>query len=197
MTYLSPTLITILLLALLLYGAILIRNGLVKKRNQYLTLFAQIDTELTRRYDLIPNLVEVAKGYMQHEQETLTAVVNARNGAAGSFDTLKKNLNDPTLNQLFNSAEGALNSSLGRLMAVVEGYPELRANEQMMQLSTELSRAEERIATLRKHYNFSIEEYNNYRSLFPNILISHLLKYPEMPWLKAEEVKRSRPNVKF
>ncbi len=189
--------ITGVVLFILISFIIKVRNRLVVLKNQYKTSFAQIETELERRYDLIPNLVAVAKQYMTHEQETLTNVIQARNQAQGALNQAKQHLDDGDMVNAFTQAEAGLGSALGRLMAVVEAYPELKANEQMENLSNELSTTEDRIANHRKHYNGTIEEYNNYREAFPNNLVSGLFKYPQMPWLKADEAKREAPKVQF
>src|SRR5688500_16968934 len=149
-----------------------IYNRLVGGRNAYKNAFAQIDVQLTRRHDLIPNLVETAKGYIKHERETLEAVIKARNIAVNA---LKSAAADPTSAQAvqqLGGAEGALGGVLGRLFALSEAYPDLKANQNMMQLSEELSSTENRVAFARQAYNDSVMDYNNARETFPGSMIA-------------------------
>ena len=191
-----------LLFFLIVGGVILfivaVYNRLVTARNGYKNAFAQIDVQLTRRYDLIPNLVETAKGYMAHERGTLEAVIQARNAA---FAGLKGAAADPgnaqALAQLA-SAEGALGGALGRLLAVVEAYPDLKANTTMMQLMEELTSTENRVAFARQAYNDAVLGYNNTREVFPNNLVAGTFGFQPAALLEIESPeKRVVPQVKF
>src|SRR4249919_3463107 len=148
-----------------------IYNGLITARNAFKNAFAQIDVQLTRRYDLIPNLVEVAKGYMAHERETLEAVVKARAAAVSGLAAAKADPGNAAAMQGLANAEQGLTGALGRLMAVSESYPDLKANQNMMQLSEELTSTENRIAFARQAYNDSVMSYNNRREVFPSSII--------------------------
>jgi LemA protein len=173
-----------------------IYNRLVTARNAFKNAFAQIDVQLTRRYDLIPNLVETAKGYMKHERETLEAVIAARNAA---FTGLKAAAADPTnaqaLRQL-SGAESQLGGAMGRLMVSVEAYPELKANQNMMQLSEELTSTENRVAFARQAFNDSVLAYNNLREVFPNTLIAGSFAPAQLLELPKPEM-REAPKVSF
>jgi LemA protein len=147
-------------------------NGLVTKRNAFKNAFSQIDVQLKRRYDLIPNLVETAKGYLKHERGTLEAVVAARTGAQTAAARAAANPGDPQAMAGLSAAEGVLAGSLGRLLAVAEAYPELKANQNMMQLAEELSSTENRIAFARQAYNDAVMSYNNARETFPGTLVA-------------------------
>lgn len=172
-------------------------NGLVLKRNNYQNSFAQIDTALMRRFDLIPNLVEVAKKYMEHERETLEAVISARNQAKGSLDAVKNDLGNAALMNAASKSEGVLNSALGRLMAVVESYPDLKANEQMESLHNELATTENLIAAHRQTYNINATEYNNYLQVFPNNMIGGIFSFKPGALYEIDDVQREAPKVKF
>lgn len=147
-------------------------NKLVMLRNRYKNGFAQIEVQLKRRYDLIPNMVEVAKGYMKHERETLEAVIQARNMAAGGLQKAAQNPGDASAMQGLASAEGALTGSLGRLFALAESYPDLKANQNMMQLSEELRSTENKVAFSRQAFNDSVTEYNTYKQTFPPVVFA-------------------------
>jgi len=149
-----------------------IYNRLVGGRNAYKNAFAQIDVQLTRRHDLIPNLVETAKGYIKHERETLEAVIAARNSAVSGLKRAAANPGDPAAVQQLAGAEAQLNGALGRLFAVAEAYPDLKANQNMMQLTEELTSTENRVAAARQFYNDAVMSYNNMREVFPNSMIS-------------------------
>src|SRR5438105_2618212 len=144
-------------------------NGFIKLRNRYENAFGQIDVQLKRRHDLIPNLVEVAKGYLAHERETLEAVVAARNQAVNAGTQARSNPGDPAKMQALLGAEGTLASSLGRLFAVVESYPDLKANQNMMSLQEELSTTENKIAFARQAYNDAVMTYNTQIESFPGV----------------------------
>ncbi len=156
---------------LILYG-IIIYNGLVTARNQFKNNYAQIDVQLQRRYDLIPNLVETAKRYMAHEKDTLEAVIQARNQAQGAARTAAAKPEDPSAIQALMGAEGILGGALGRFFALAEAYPDLKANQTMQQLMEELSSTENRVAFSRQAFNDSVMAYNNQREQFPNNLVA-------------------------
>ena len=155
-----PLLMLAVPLILILFGAG-IYNSLVTLRNRFKNAFAQIDVQLTRRHDLIPNLVETAKGYLAHERETLENVVRARAAAISGLQAAKANPGDPASIQALGGAEAALSGALGRLLAVAEAYPDLKANQTMMQLSEELTATENKLAFTRQSYNDSVLGYNN------------------------------------
>jgi len=165
-------LVLIALVGIAAFAAISIYNGLVTKRNAYRNAFSQIDVQLKRRHDLIPNLVETAKAYLKHERETLEAVVAARNSAATAVRVAAANPGDPQAMQGLAAAEGALSGSLSRLLAVAEAYPDLKANQTMSQLMEELSSTENRIAFARQAYNDAVMGYNNARETFPGTLLA-------------------------
>ena len=178
--------------------AIVFYNRLVTLRNRVKNAFAQIDVQLTRRHDLIPNLVETAKAYLKHERETLEAVIAARNTAVAG---LKAAAVDPTsaaaLTQLAG-AEGALNQALGRLFALAEAYPDLKANQNMMQLTEELTSTENRVAFARQAYNDSVLDYNNARETFPSSIVANSFRFQAGTMLEIEDVaKRAVPKVAF
>ena len=147
-------------------------NKLVLLKNRYKNGFAQIEVQLKRRYDLIPNMVEVAKGYMKHERETLEAVITARNMAAGGLQKAAQNPGDAAAMQGRASAEGALSGTLGRLFALAEAYPDLKANQNMMQLSEELRSTENKVAFSRQAFNDAVTEYNTYKQTFPPVIFA-------------------------
>ncbi len=175
-----------------------IYNGLVTARNTYKNAFAQIDVQLTRRYDLIPNLVEVAKGYLSHERETLEAVIKARALAVGGLAAAKINPGDPMAMAQLGGAEAGLAGALSRLMAVAEAYPDLKANQNMMQLSEELSSTENRVAFARQAYNDSVTSYNNQREVFPANVIAGMFNFLAAALLDiADPAHRVAPKVSF
>jgi len=188
--------IAIGVIILLVLYFISIYNRLVTARNTFKNAFAQIDVQLTRRYDLIPNLVETAKGYMKHERETLEAVIAARNAA---YSGLKAAAADPTnaqaLQQL-SGAENQLGGAMGRLMVTVEAYPDLKANQNMMQLSEELTSTENRVAFARQAFNDAVLAYNNLREVFPNNLIAGGFAPAQLLELPKPEM-REAPKVSF
>jgi LemA protein len=164
--------IFLVIVAGIIFYLVSIYNGLVGGRNNYKNAFAQIDVQLQRRYDLIPNLVETAKAYMAHEKGTLEAVTAARAGAMTSLAAAKANPGDPQAMQQLGAAETQLQNALVNFRAVAEAYPDLKANQNMMQLSEELTSTENRVAAARQFYNDSVMSYNNMREVFPNSLIS-------------------------
>ena len=175
-----------------------IYNGLVTARNAFKNAFAQIDVQLNRRYDLIPNLVEVAKGYMKHESETLEAVIRARGAAVSGLGAAKANPGDAAAMQQLGAAEGQLTGALGRLMAVSESYPDLKANQTMMQLSEELTSTENKVAFARQAYNDSVMSYNNRREVFPSSMIAGTFNFQPAALLEiTEPEKREAVKVSF
>lgn len=175
-----------------------IYNRLVTARNGYKNAFAQIDVQLTRRYDVIPNLVETAKGYLQHERGTLEAVIQARNAAYAGLKGAAANPGDAQALATLSSADGVLGASLGRLLAIAEAYPDLKANTTMMQLMEELTSTENRVAFSRQAYNDAVLGYNNAREVFPNNLIAGTFGFTPAAMLELESPeKRAVPQVKF
>jgi len=192
------TLIILGLLVVLVIWAVGIYNGLVTARNAYKNAFAQIDVQLQRRHDLIPNLVEVAKGYIKHERETLEAVIQARNTAVSGLNAAKANPGDPAAMAALGTAEGALTGTLGRLFALAEAYPDLKANQTMMQLSEELTSTENRVAFARQAYNDAVMNYNNRREIFPNTLIAGPFGFQPAALLELETPEaKVVPKVSF
>src|SRR3954449_10602390 len=167
--------IAIIVIALVLFVIaflVLTYNGLVQLRNKIDAAFAQIDVQLTRRYDLIPNLVETVKGYIKHERETLEAVIKARNVAYAGLKTAAADPGNATAVQQLSGADQQLGGALGRLMAVAEAYPDLKANQNMMQLSEELTSTENKVAFSRQAYNDAVLNYNNKRETFPTTIVA-------------------------
>lgn len=186
-----------LIVGLILF-AISIYNRLVAGRNQYKNAFAQIDVQLTRRHDLIPNLVETAKGYMAHEKDTLEAVINARNAAVSGLKQAAKDPTDPEAMKQLSEAEQGLSGALGRLFALSEAYPDLKANENMMQLSEELTTTENKVAFSRQAYNDAVMDYNTLRESFPNNFFATFFNFRGAELLQIEdEAKREAPKVSF
>src|ERR1700761_3931704 len=177
--------VVVVVLAILVFGIVGIYNGLVRLRNGYKNAFQQIDVQLTRRHDLIPNLVETAKAYMAHERGTLEAVIQARNSAITAKTAATANPGDPAAMGQLASSEGQLSSALGRLFALTESYPDLKASSNMMQLSEELTSTENRIAFARQAYNDSVLAYNNKREVFPNSLFAGMFGFTAAAPLEA------------
>jgi LemA protein len=185
-------------LVVLVFWAIAIYNGLVQTRNQYQNGFAQIDVQLTRRHDLIPNLVEVTKGYLKHERETLEAVIHARNAAITAQQAAAANPGNPAAMQALGGAENALTQTLGRLFALAEAYPDLKANQNMMQLNEELTSTENRVAFARQAFNDSVKTYEDKRQMFPNNVLAGMFGFGAAAYLEIEDVaKREAPKVSF
>jgi LemA protein len=171
-------------------------NELVTLRNRYKNAFAQIDVQLQRRYDLIPNLIETAKGYMKHERETLDAVIQARNAAQSASGRAASNPGDAQAMQALSSAEGALTGTLTRFMALSEAYPDLKADGTMMRVMEELSSTENKVAFARQGFNDSVTNYNTKREIFPNSLIAGGFAAAELLEEVAPEVRQA-PRVSF
>jgi LemA protein len=186
------------LFALIGIYAMGVYNGLVKLRNMFRNAFSQIDVQLKRRHDLIPNLVETAKAYMAHESGTLEAVIAARNGAESARQAAAANPGDAAALQKLGGAEAGLGGVLGRLFAVSEAYPDLKANQNMMQLTEELTTTENKVAFSRQAYNDSVLAYNNKREVFPNNLFAGIFGFSEAALFEIESpVEREAPKVQF
>src|SRR5712672_1494325 len=179
--------------------AIAIYNGLVALRNRYKNAFSQIDVQLKRRYDLIPNLVESVKGYMQHERGTLDAVIKARGNAVSAAQAAAANPGNPGAMQGLSQAEGALGGALGRLIAVFEQYPDLKANQNVLGLQEELSSTENKISFSRQAYNDSVMEYNTKRESFPDSIFAGAFGFTAAELLQSTESpeERKAPKVSF
>lgn len=190
--------IVLIVLVLLIFYVFSLYNRLVARRNLYENAFAQIDVQLTRRHDLIPNLVNTAKGYMKHEKETLEAVINARNAAVTGLNNAKKDPSDPEAMKQLSQAESGLNGALGRLFALSESYPELKANENMMQLSEELTSTENKVSFARQAYNDAVMSYNNLVEQVPSNIVARNFNFKLAELLEIEdEAKRAVPEVSF
>ncbi|MDH5822944.1 LemA family protein [Luteimonas sp. RD2P54] len=180
--------------------AVGIYNGLVTARNAFKNAFAQIDVQLQRRFDLIPNLVETAKGYLSHERGTLEAVTAARTAAQAGLSAASASPGDPAAMAELAQTQGALNGALGRLMVVVEAYPDLKANQNMMQLTEELTSTENRVAFARQAYNDAVMAYNNRREVFPSNIVAGMFSFAPAALLEIPEDKaevREAPKVEF
>ncbi len=185
-------------LVVLGFWAVGIYNNLIRGRRGFENAFAQIDVQLTRRYDLIPNLVEIAKGYMAHERDTLEAVIKARNQAVSGLKNAQANPGDVGAMAALSGAEGQLTGALGRLFALSEAYPDLKANQNMMQLSEELTSTENKVAFARQAFNDAVMNYNVTREMFPNTIVAGMFSFKEAALLQIEdEAKRVAPQVKF
>ena len=180
MSAITITLIALVLVIVVFGGMVMsIFNKLVTYRNRYKNAFAQIEVQLKRRYDLIPNLVETAKGYMKHERETLEAVINARNQAAGGLQAAAKDPGNADAIKGLSAAEGMLTGAVGRFFALSESYPDLKANQNMMQLSEELRTTENKVAFARQAFNDGVTLYNTYKQTFPAMLFAGLFGHAQ------------------
>ena len=179
--------------------AIVIYNGLVVLRNRFKNAFSQIDVQLKRRYDLIPNLVETVKGYMAHERGTLEAVIKARGAAVSAAQTAAAAPGDPAAMRGLAQAEGALGGALGRLLAVFEQYPDLKANQNVLALQEELTSTENKVAFARQGFNDSVMEYNTKRESFPDNIFAGLFRFDAAELLQATDSaeERKAPKVSF
>ncbi|MEX0905343.1 MAG: LemA family protein [Balneolaceae bacterium] len=187
-----------ILLVIVIAWSIGIYNRLVDLRNRFKNAFAQIDVQLKRRYDLIPNLVETAKGYMKHERETLEAVITARNQAQQAEQKAAQQPDDPEAMQKLAGAEQTLTGSLGRLFALSENYPDLKANQNMMQLSEELSSTENKVAFARQSFNDAVMNYNTYREKFPNMIFAGTFGFTQaQQFLIDTPEEREAPKISF
>lgn len=192
--------IIIAVVVLLLLWLIRIYNQLVNLKNRFKNAFAQIEVQLKRRHDLIPNLVETAKGYLKHERETLESVTQARNQATAALQQAAKSPGDKGAMSQLAGAEGALTSALGRLNVVMEAYPDLKASQNMQQLSEELTSTENRVAYSRQAYNDAVMTYNTYRQSFPQVAIAGAIGHGNdatlLEFEDSEQIQQA-PSVSF
>lgn len=194
----TTVLILVALVVIIAIWITAIYNRLVNLRNRFKNAFAQIDVQLKRRYDLIPNLIETAKGYMKHERETLEAVIQARNQAVQAEKKAADQPDDPDAMKGLMGAEQSLTGALGRLFALSENYPDLKANQNMMQLSEELSSTENKIAFARQSFNDAVMNYNIYRESFPNVIFANTFGFREAQLFEIEApAEREAPKVSF
>jgi LemA protein len=194
----SALLIVLIVLAIPAIGAIGIYNSLVTLRQRFKNAFAQIDVQLKRRYDLIPNLVETAKGYMKHERETLEAVIQARNQALSAARQAEAAVGSPAAMQQLNQSEGALNGAMHRLMLVVERYPELKADKNMALLQEEITSTENKVAFARQAYNDAATAYNTRREVFPANVVAGFFGFQAATLFEtAQPAEREAPRVQF
>ena len=170
----TSAIVTLVIIAVLLFYVVGIFNRLVALKNRFENAFAQIEVQLKRRYDLIPNLVETAKGYIKHERETLEAVIAARNQALAGLQAMAGQVGDAGSVAQLNQAEGMLSQALGKLNVVVEAYPDLKANQNMMQLSEELTSTENKVSFARQAFNDAVTAYNSYKQSFPPVFFASL-----------------------
>jgi len=191
----AALLILLVIIVVLVVWAVGIFNGLVALRNRFKNAFAQIDVQLKRRYDLIPNLVEVAKGYMKHERETLDAVIRARNAAQGAAQAANAKPGDPAAMQALGQAEGALTGMMGKMFALAESYPDLKANQNMLSLQEELSSTENKVAFARQAFNDAVMEYNTKRESFPGNIFAGMFNFGPAELLQATESAEERKAV--
>lgn len=196
----NTTLLVIAVMGVLLFlWGVGVHNRLRQLRNRVDNAFAQIDVQLKRRYDLIPNLVEVARGYMAHEASTLEAVTRARNQALQASEQLRGHAHDGKALAALTSAERVLGGDLGRLMMVMESYPDLKADEQMRRLSEEIASTENRLGFARQAYNDEVLLYNDQASHFPDLLVARLIGFAHLDMLQStqSEQERAAPQVRF
>jgi LemA protein len=193
-----PLLVLVVLAVVVIAVVAGMYNRLVALRNRYKNGFAQIDVQLKRRYDLIPNLVETAKAYMKHERDTLEAVIAARNQAATASQKAAQNPGDPGAIKGLMGAEAALTGMLGKLFALAEAYPDLKANQTMAQLMEELTSTENKVGFARQAYNDAVTAYNTARETFPTVIIANMFAFKEAQLFEIEEPKeREAPKVSF
>lgn len=189
--------ITIAVFAFIIFFGVSCYNKLVRGKNNYKNAFSQIDVQLQRRFDLIPNLVETVKGYIKHERETLEAVTEARNIAQASLDKAKSSKSDVSIRELFQT-EQAFEGALSRLLMVSEAYPDLKANQNMMMLMEELSSTENKVSFARQAYNDAVMSYNNLVESVPTNIFANLFGHTEAPLFEIKEAKVKSPvAVKF
>ncbi len=197
----NSLLIPLILIALLIFVSLWILgvyNNLVTLRNRFRNAFSQIDVQLKRRYDLIPNLVETARAYMAHERDTLEAVIHARNTAQSASQSAAANPGDPTAMQALAGAEGVLTGTIGRLFALAEAYPDLKANQNMLQLTEELTSTENKVAFSRQAFNDAVTAYNTAREVAPANLIANAFGFTAAELFKVDTpTERDAPQVKF
>ena len=186
------------IIILFIFFFVSIYNKLIQLRNRFKNAFAQIDVQLKRRYDLIPNLVETAKGYLKHEREVLESVIKARNQASSAMEKASADPGNREAMQGLNGAESTLAGTLGRLFALVEAYPDLKANQNMMQLSEELTSTENKVAFARQAFNDAVMIYNTAREVFPNNIVANMFAFHEAQLFEIKvEAEREAPKVSF
>lgn len=183
----SSSLLSLIIVGIICLAAVLLYNRLIALRNRFLNSFSQIEVQLQRRYELVPNLVEVAKAYMKHENETLVAVTEARNEATKRCTAAAGNPQDASLVGALASADNSLSGALGRFNMVMESYPELKADSQMLQLQEELTSTENRVAFARQAYSDSVMQYNTAREQFPAIIIANAMSFKEADLFEVSE----------
>jgi LemA protein len=190
--------VALAIIVAIIWYVVAMYNNLVSSRNRVGNAFSQIDVQLTRRYDLIPNLVEAVKGYMGHERGTLEAVINARNAAAAGLKRAAANPSDPEAIKALAAAETTLGGTLGRLFALAEAYPDLKANQNMQQLQEELTSTENKVAFARQAFNDAVLGYNNACQSFPGNVIANGFGFKTAEYLEIEQPeKRTVPKVSF
>jgi LemA protein len=195
---LTVLVVLVVIVLLVVIAVVGMYNRLVTLRNRFKNAFSQIDVQLKRRYDLIPNLVEVAKGYIKHERETLEAVIKARNAAYSAGQQAAQSPGDRAAMTALGGAEGQLTGALGRLFAVAEAYPDLKANQNMLALQEELSATENKIAFARQAYNDAVMTYNTQREVFPTTIIASMFNFQEAHLFEIEQAaEREAPKVSF
>jgi LemA protein len=196
-----PIIITLLVILgvglVLVFWLVGIYNGLVVARNRFENAFAQIDVQLKRRYELIPNLIECVKGYMAHERETLDAVIKARKSAMAAEQKVAADPSDPAAMKELNQAEAQLGGTLGRLFALSEAYPDLKANQDMLGLQEELTSTENKIGFARQAFNDAATAYNNRRQTFPAVMVAGMFGFTQAALLEAAQAEREAPRVSF
>ncbi len=194
----TTSIVLLVILVILISFTVGVYNNLVKLRNRFKNAFAQIDVQLKRRYDLIPNLVETAKGYLKHERGTLEAVVKARSQASSAEKKASQQPEDPQAMKELIQKESQLGGALGRLLVTVERYPDLKADKNMRQLSEELTSTENKVAFARQAYNDAVMTYNNKREVFPNLLLAEPMGFKEAVLFEiADEKEKEAPSVSF
>ena len=197
----TGTIVLLVILAVIVFAVLFfvgIYNRLIQLKNRFKNAFAQIDVQLKRRYDLIPNLVETAKGYLKHEREVLEAVIKARNQASSAMEKASADPANSEAMQGLIGAESTLTGTLGRLFALVEAYPDLKANQNMMQLSEELTTTENKVSFARQAFNDAVMAYNTAREVFPNNIVANMFAFAEAQLFEIKiEAEREAPKVSF